>query len=74
MTRIHGITTREWEVAERIGDCESVKTIAGALGISVFTVHGHIDHIVLAWDLNPTKPAQSQIALRVADIRRATAA
>lgn len=67
--KVHGLTERQWEIAELIGRCARAKTIAATLGISTDTVHGHTERIVIAWQLDPNLDHHSQIALRVAELK-----
>lgn len=72
--KTHGLTVRQWEVAVHVAACEPVKDIAGALHISVSTVHSHINNIFHVWDLNPRREAQSQIVRRMMALNTPTAA
>lgn len=78
--KIHGLTDRQLEVAALVARGLTVKEIALALqnsegeALSPYTVHFHIDRIVLAWDLDPARDARIQIALRYTQLSSATAA
>lgn len=72
--KTYGLTARQLTVTRLIADCLRVKQIAYALNISEQAVHEHIDHIVLIWELDPTKDARTQIALSYRQRSTATAA
>lgn len=71
--KVHGLTERQWAIAELVGQCVRPKEIATRLGLSADTVYGHTERIVLAWHLDPNLDAHSQIALRVAELKARTA-
>jgi DNA-binding NarL/FixJ family response regulator len=70
-TPTFGLTPRQFEVACLVADGVIVKTIAAQLDINDDTVNFHIDRIVVAWHLDPTKEAKTQIALRLARLQSA---
>lgn len=64
--KIHGLTPRQWEIAQLAGQCIPPKEIAKRLLIDVSTLYRHLEKIRAAWRLDPKLDLQGQIVRRMA--------
>lgn len=70
--RTHGLTDREWQVAELVADGLTDRAIAFRLGLSWRTVDFHLRRIGRRWELGGEgMNKRSQIVRRVLEAKRA---
>lgn len=65
MTRPDGLTPQQARIALMVAAHKTDQQIAAQLDIGERTVRWHIQRIVVAWQLDPSKVIRTQIAERV---------
>ena len=68
MTKRHGLTRRQYQVAECIALAMLDKQTSAVLGIQVKTIKVNVGLIAAAWQLDRTRNLRVQIARRIWEI------